>query len=94
MLFQEQGILPEVASSSSAYKHNTSMNFSPDCLKISSETSSDPIKHSSFPVHQDPSKKNLRGIPEDYIEKNESVPRNKYNSVNDPLAAAQQQVNE
>lgn len=94
MLFQEQGILPEATSSSSAYKHNASMNFLPDCLKISAETSPDPIKRSCFPVHQDPSKKSFRGIPEDYIENNESVPRNKYSSVNDPLAAAQQQVNE
>lgn len=70
------------------------MAFSPDCQEISSRTTLDPIKYSNFPVYQHPIMENLRDVPEDYIERTESVTSNMYNSVNGQLAAAQQQVNE
>ncbi|MCJ8749710.1 hypothetical protein PDJAM_G00179390, partial [Pangasius djambal] len=84
-----QGILPEVASSpssSSTYTHNASIAFSADCQEIPSGITPK-IKYSNCPVYQHPSTEYLRPVPEDYIERMESLTSN--NSVNDQLAAAQ-----
>ncbi|MCI4395498.1 hypothetical protein PGIGA_G00181200, partial [Pangasianodon gigas] len=86
-----QGILPEVASSSSSstYTHNPSIAFSADCQEIPSGITPE-IKYSNCPVYQHPSTENMRAVPEDYIERIESMTSN--TSVNDQLAGAQQQV--
>lgn len=70
------------------------MAYSPECPKIPPKTTPNPAKYYSFPVYQDPSRKNWRDVPEDCLERFESMTSNMYKSVNDPLAAAQQQVNE
>lgn len=79
-----QGIASEVASSStssSTSTHNASRDFSPDCQEVPSGTTC-------------PRMGSLLNIPEDSIERKESVTSNMYNSVTDQFpAATQQQVN-
>ncbi|KAG7325663.1 hypothetical protein KOW79_010588 [Hemibagrus wyckioides] len=71
-----QEIGSEVASSTST--HNASRDFSPDCQEVPSGTTC-------------PSMGSLLNIPEDSIERKESVMSNMYNSVTDHFPAAIQQ---